>query len=928
MAVITAASGNNTIAQPHVQNAVDSANAGDTVVIPSGTFTWDKQLTINKGFNIKIIGGSATSPTWATRPKIHMVSGLTRFIVYTLSDSTPRKTAEIGYLDFEGNMNGYHLELLGETSIQRVAGPPVTYIGGIRIHHCSWSWLYTSVPGGNGWFHAEGWMEGVMDHCEFNNPNLNNYHAKNAELNTHRTSPSGGGIAGDYTYRTSLLDDGRQELGGGLHAFYWEDCIIHHGSKAFTDTGGSTNDGGAIWCVRHSTMWGAIATHGTRETGSRQWGARLIESYNNHYVRSMPSLQTNFDTGTVESRNGEQIYYNNHATGQPGASGNALNNYGGDCSNYLISYCQSDNFFWYGPDGVCPWDDNQKGKYTESTPGFPPYTHEPYVGYTFSKTGDGSIFGGKTTVVNGIDTTTGLNGAYFSDVYGKVTGGTPNTGRTQITGCTISGTNLPNPIPINYFYGFVIRNPNLARSSQVAFSVILRSTAGTVASPNVINLTLAGLNIGASGSSFVLNYDSSGMELRKIRQYFAGGGHGSMPIPLVQNPNNSILNLAILQDGTTHWQDVVSGGVWRWGNMVRSGANAFTPDQNANLNEPIGTNGIPPNANTGIRAFAIVGGYHHYNGGVATNIVPGGGGVSTEFQPLFTRGYQWNPSVSAAAAGAAGPQATRVGADWGRDWRDPSNNVLMSTIGPDSPDPTTGSTTNTVTPYFASFNKPGVGGLAYPHPLVALPAAVAPTITSGSTCTFIVGTANPTSGTSTVIATGDPTIAFSTSTGAGQTGKPSWLSVNSSTGAITGTPPTGSAGTYTFNITATNSTGSDTDAFTATVTVGISIALTSPTDGQTFANAPVNIALQATITGGSGSETVNFNQVTIPPTTDVLIGSDTTGPSPYTFTWTGVAAGTYNVQAKSGSNTSGVATITVSDPVVAPLDPPTIVVTG
>lgn len=72
---------------------------------------------------------------------------------------------------------------------------------------------------------------------------------------------------------------------------------------------------------------------------------------------------------------------------------------------------------------------------------------------------------------------------------------------------------------------------------------------------------------------------------------------------------------------------------------------------------------------------------------------------------------------------------------------------------------------------------------------------VAPVITSTDTTTFAVGQA----GSFTVTATGEPSPAFSLSANA-----PPWLSIDASTGVLTGTPPAGSIGSDTFTVTASN----------------------------------------------------------------------------------------------------------------------------
>jgi len=93
--------------------------------------------------------------------------------------------------------------------------------------------------------------------------------------------------------------------------------------------------------------------------------------------------------------------------------------------------------------------------------------------------------------------------------------------------------------------------------------------------------------------------------------------------------------------------------------------------------------------------------------------------------------------------------------------------------------------------------------------VISYVAQVAPTITSKDTTTFTVGQA----GAFPVIATGVPTPTFSLSGSV-----PTWLSIDSTTGALSGTPPVGSGGTDTFTVTAANGVTPDaTQSFTLVV---------------------------------------------------------------------------------------------------------------
>ena len=89
------------------------------------------------------------------------------------------------------------------------------------------------------------------------------------------------------------------------------------------------------------------------------------------------------------------------------------------------------------------------------------------------------------------------------------------------------------------------------------------------------------------------------------------------------------------------------------------------------------------------------------------------------------------------------------------------------------------------------------------------------------------------------------------------------------------------------------------------------VALTAPANNAVF-NAPATVNLSAGASDNDGSIIkVEFYQGA------TKLGEDTTGPAPYTFAWTGVAAGTYALTARafdndSNSTTSAPVSITVN----------------
>ena len=111
---------------------------------------------------------------------------------------------------------------------------------------------------------------------------------------------------------------------------------------------------------------------------------------------------------------------------------------------------------------------------------------------------------------------------------------------------------------------------------------------------------------------------------------------------------------------------------------------------------------------------------------------------------------------------------------------------------------------------------------------------------------------------------------------------------------VTVTPAQGQSGVAAITVTVTDGNGgSSSDAFTLTVTASNpppSIVLTSPTSGGNYA-APATVSLAASVNanGNSISKVQFYNGAT-------LLGE--AGSAPYTFSWSGVSAGTYTVSAR------------------------------
>ena len=238
--------------------------------------------------------------------------------------------------------------------------------------------------------------------------------------------------------------------------------------------------------------------------------------------------------------------------------------------------------------------------------------------------------------------------------------------------------------------------------------------------------------------------------------------------------------------------------------------------------------------------------------------------------PTVTSGNSTTFTVGAAgsfmvmATGVPAPTLSESGAL-------PSGVTFNTATGVLSGTPATG----TVGTYNISFTATnGVGTDAVQN--FTLTINVGPAISSGNITTFTVGAI----GTFTIIATGSPTPTFSES-GA----LPSGVTFNTATGVLSGTPATGTAGTYNISFTASNGVESDAvQSFTLTVN---EVAAITSGNLTTFT---VGTAGSFTVTA-TGSPTPTLSEtgtlpsgVTFKAATGVLSGTPAAG-----------AAGTYNI---------------------------------
>jgi|GEM_PF-472124 len=173
-----------------------------------------------------------------------------------------------------------------------------------------------------------------------------------------------------------------------------------------------------------------------------------------------------------------------------------------------------------------------------------------------------------------------------------------------------------------------------------------------------------------------------------------------------------------------------------------------------------------------------------------------------------------------------------------------------------------------------------------------------------------VSLTSPTNG-ATFTAPGSLTLSASASDSDGTISKVEFYNGATLLGTATASPYSYSwtgvaAGTYSLTAKATDNGGATTTSTAVSVTVNAAtnpaptVSLTSPASGATF-TAPASLTISANAADSNGTITkVEFYNGT------TLLGTDTS--SPYSYSWTGVAAGTYSLTAKATDNGGAVTT--------------------
>lgn len=256
-----------------VQAAVDRAADGDTVVLPAGTATWDRGVTVSgkriiiSGAGIDkttIVGGafapSAIVPTHCVFSIEAEPGGLTRLTALTIDGG-------------QGSKDDYNKGMVA------ISGASTTW----RVDHVRMRATRTCGMR----VYASG---GVIDHCRFD---LVGWFFAIYGFN-------GAGVFGDESWTEAA------ELGKGDKSFFVEDCLFEATNVAFALDGWK----GERVVFRHNRLHNAmIGNHGT-ETSGRLRGGRSFEIYDNVLMFTADVY------AAIEMRSGNGVIYNNAIAGK------------------------------------------------------------------------------------------------------------------------------------------------------------------------------------------------------------------------------------------------------------------------------------------------------------------------------------------------------------------------------------------------------------------------------------------------------------------------------------------------------------------------------------------------------------------------------------------------------------------------------------
>lgn len=875
---------------------------GTTIKIKAGSATWASPITVTK--NVTILGnGTGSGGTtinggllWALRP--HPGTLQPRMRLANFHFNKDRTYAEAAAM----------LNIRGACPINDAHSNDATQSGGVQIDHNLITASSNAVGGGFLMIFG-GWPEGCVDH------NV-------VDLSVIGTVglPSGGVPKGEWLIinfndkptSTDSIFPGSGASGftawaspppvNSHHLLTIEDNIFKRHGAIDSNQFAPGQAGGAMFRVRHNTIFHGVEGHGGPGDTSDVWGTRFKDVHKNLIVRGTDETAADQSAKMVNQRSGESVVW-----------GNRMNRYGTQAATSASAFqveCAvvsswKENDHTGGADGTNPWFENQKGHIANGTNGMTS-GFDPDGGYLRDYTnpwlGPSRIIGGVDSLVSGATTIPGPSG----DVYAFGAGG-DMTGVHTFTLRDAGGHTITS-MPTDKWKNFVVVNINAeGGKGSTGFPNVFGNPGGPtptppVGSPQNYAFVLGNTAGGVFSKSTTNSNDNAApewaigpntpWEIRRVKSYLNVAGRGMIDTPVDLTTNTPGQHNLRLVNGTTptnpKWTNQPNNlGSRKWDNSFKVSANGswipITQWQGLAVNCQYACGEAMVDDNNPNGALSVAAGY------------------------VYT----------ATAAGSAGPPevrpGTRVGADAAAWAIAPSDIIALDANCPNQPG----------CEGVSSFYEVGSGGPPYPHPFVSGIAAT-PSV-SVSAPTFLIGGTDDcstnsncahitTSGfsTSPIVITIDAwspslsNVALSSTSGTG-------------VGTIHGTASGNAATSYSTTVHADTATESATVALSINLQTGNSppsVNLASPAPGTIYLTTDtVNLVADASDTDDGLTKVEFYDGAT-------LLNTDTTSPYSYSTT---LALGTHSLTAKaydhSTSKTSAAVSIQVANGAATPTPP-------
>jgi len=298
--------------QADCQRKVNQSVAGDTVQMPTGTFTWDVQVHINKNITFKGAGQDVTTIV----DDVRKLAGGNKVILLFCDNIT-------------GNFHITGFTIRGQAQDANKHNKGTIEIYGsshaVRVDHITFD-----KPGSGSMQMHDVW--GAIDHCYFDGTNSMNGVAVEED------GPDGWG---DESFETPI------HLGSGEILYIEDNTFVSNGLGGAAAMN-SVRDGRVVF--RHNNLI-SQNTRGHGLEGTRNRGMRSFETYQ-YTFKSTSKIMNK----AIQLRGGTGVIWGNRAVGAGGGTKTGYKNFVSAYDFRSINHYNHRNFGWASSSN--PWEAN------------------------------------------------------------------------------------------------------------------------------------------------------------------------------------------------------------------------------------------------------------------------------------------------------------------------------------------------------------------------------------------------------------------------------------------------------------------------------------------------------------------------------------------------------------------------------------------